>query len=54
MAPETPAGRSAGDPRLVAAMLVVVAAWIVLTRPWLSGAYAVPWDAEAHFRPPRP
>ena len=39
------------DLGLVASILVVAAAWVVLTRPWLSGAFAVPWDAEAHFRP---
>lgn len=39
------------DGRLVAAIAAIVVAWVVLTRPWLSGTYAVPWDAEAHFRP---
>ena len=51
MGSETTVGRSLRDPRFIAAALVVVAAWVVLTRPWLSGAFAVPWDAEAHFRP---
>jgi hypothetical protein len=52
MTSEPAAGRPRRfDPRLLVAILVVAAAWAVLTRPWLSGAYAVPWDAEAHFRP---
>ncbi|MDK9697374.1 MAG: YfhO family protein [Siculibacillus sp.] len=44
-------GRPRFDLRLLGAIAVVAAAWVVLTRPWLSGTFAVPWDAEAHFRP---
>jgi hypothetical protein len=51
MTSEATAGRPRFDLRLLAAIVVIAAAWAVLTRPWLSGAYAVPWDAEAHFRP---
>ena len=51
MVTEPVAGRPRLDPRLLWAILVIAAAWAVLTRPWLSGTYAVPWDAEAHFRP---
>ena len=25
--------------------------WIILSWPWLSGQYTVPWDAKAHFYP---
>lgn len=31
--------------------LVVMAAWLVLAWPWLSGSVTVPWDAKAHFQP---
>lgn len=51
MAPDPSAGGRGFDARPLVALLVVAAAWVVLTRPWLSGTYAVPWDAEAHFRP---
>jgi hypothetical protein len=51
MTSEATAGRPRFDLRLLAAIVVIAAAWVVLTRPWLSGTYAVPWDAEAHFRP---
>jgi hypothetical protein len=51
MARDPSGARPRIDPFLVAAVLVVAAAWTILTRPWLSGTYAVPWDAEAHFRP---
>jgi hypothetical protein len=34
----------------VTTAIVFVAAWVALTRPWTSGTYTVPWDAEAHFR----
>ncbi len=51
MATDPGAGRFRVDLHLVGAILVVAAAWAVLTHPWLSGTYAVPWDAEAHFRP---
>lgn len=51
MASDPSSGGRSLDVRLVAALAVAVAAWLVLTRPWLSGRFAVPWDAEAHFRP---
>jgi hypothetical protein len=51
MSAEPASGGRGLDLRLVAAIVVVAAAWVFLTRPWLSGTYAVPWDAEAHFRP---
>ena len=31
--------------------LAFVAAWLVLSWPWLSGAVTIPWDAKAHFYP---
>lgn len=31
--------------------LVLAVGWLVLGWPWLSGRYAVPWDAAAHFVP---
>lgn len=34
-----------------AIVLLVVAAWLVLGLPWLSGAVTIPWDAKAHFYP---
>jgi len=51
MASDPAATRPGFDPRLFVAVAVIAFAWVALTRPWLSGAYAVPWDAEAHFRP---
>ncbi|MEQ1713722.1 MAG: hypothetical protein ABL908_20325, partial [Hyphomicrobium sp.] len=32
-------------------VLALVACWLVLGWPWLSGAVTVPWDAKAHFQP---
>jgi hypothetical protein len=37
--------------RLWPTLLIVAAAWLVLTWPWLSGAVTVPWDSKAHFQP---
>ncbi|HEV7338913.1 MAG TPA: hypothetical protein VGO06_23255 [Bosea sp. (in: a-proteobacteria)] len=31
--------------------LIVCAAWLALSWPWLSGVVTVPWDAKAHFHP---
>lgn len=45
-----PAGRRAADPGLRVVFVVLVLAWVFLTRPWLFGGLTVPWDAEAHFR----
>ena len=40
------------DPRgWVIAWLALVVGWAVLSFPWLSGHYAIPWDAKAHFLP---
>lgn len=44
----SPTGRS--DPSGIVVAVVLIAAWFVLTRPWLFGGLTVPWDAEAHFR----
>ncbi|TBW33020.1 hypothetical protein EYW49_21075 [Siculibacillus lacustris] len=35
---------------LVTTVVMFAAVWLVLTRPWTSGGFTVPWDAEAHFR----
>ncbi len=48
--------RRFGDARespwpLLAPMLILVAGWIVMGWPWLSGAVTIPWDAKAHFQP---
>jgi hypothetical protein len=32
------------------ALLVVLAAWLVLSSPWLSGEVTIPYDAKAHFQ----
>lgn len=32
-------------------LLIVGAAWLALSWPWLSGVMTVPWDAKAHFHP---
>ncbi len=43
--------RTAPAPKVGLATFVVFAlGWLIYTRPWLSGALTVPWDAEAHFR----
>jgi len=33
------------------AWLALVLGWAVLSFPWLSGHYTIPWDAKAHFLP---
>ena len=35
-------------PRAIGLYLI---GWLVLSWPWLSGVYTVPWDAKAHFYP---
>jgi energy-converting hydrogenase Eha subunit A len=30
---------------------LIVLGWAVMTWPWLSGRYTIPWDAKAHFHP---
>jgi hypothetical protein len=30
--------------------IVLVAAFVILAWPWISGRYTVPWDAKAHFQ----
>jgi hypothetical protein len=37
--------------RLLPVLGLVLAAWLVLAWPWLSGAVTVPWDSKAHFQP---
>jgi hypothetical protein len=37
--------------RLLPALGIVLAAWLILAWPWLSGAVTVPWDSKAHFQP---
>ncbi len=32
------------------AAFAIVAAWLVLTAPWLSGEVTIPYDAKAHFQ----
>jgi len=44
------AARRAGEPAYLFVLVVLAAAWVLLTRPWLFGGLTVPWDAEAHFR----
>ena len=36
---------------LAPTLLLLGAAWLVLSWPWLSGAVTIPWDAKAHFYP---
>lgn len=36
---------------LAPVLALLVAAWALLALPWLSGRYAIPWDAKAHFLP---
>ena len=40
---------SATDYRLAA--LALIAGWVAMTWPWLSGAVTIPWDAKAQFLP---
>jgi Dolichyl-phosphate-mannose-protein mannosyltransferase len=37
--------------RLWLTLSLVLAAWLLLAWPWLSGAVTVPWDSKAHFQP---
>jgi hypothetical protein len=32
-------------------LAALVAGWVVMTWPWLSGQVTIPWDAKAHFQP---
>ena len=36
---------------LTGPILALVAGWILMTWPWLSGAVTIPWDAKAQFLP---
>ena len=36
---------------LVPAVAALVAGWLVIAWPWLSGTYTIPWDGKAHFAP---
>jgi hypothetical protein len=42
-----PEGQARGQ--WLVAGLLLVAAWLALTWPWISGAVTVPWDSKAHF-----
>ncbi len=48
--PPRPAADGARWP-LAEVLLVLAAAWLALTWPWLSGRLTIPWDAKAHFYP---
>jgi hypothetical protein len=37
--------------RLVPTLAILLAGWLLLAWPWLSGAVTVPWDSKAHFQP---
>ena len=39
----------AADYRLAA--LALIAGWVAMTWPWLSGTVTIPWDAKAQFLP---
>jgi hypothetical protein len=32
-------------------LAALVAGWVAMTWPWLSGKVTIPWDAKAHFQP---
>ncbi len=32
-------------------LVLISSAWLVLSWPWLSGRFTIPWDATAHFQP---
>ena len=49
--PDPTAKRPIVGPVFLSAFAVFAIGWVLITRPWLSGQFAVPWDAEAHFRP---
>lgn len=36
---------------LLPVIVVLIAGWVVMTWPWLSGRVTIPWDAKAHFLP---
>lgn len=36
---------------LAQVLALLLLCWTVLAWPWLSGTYAIPWDAKAHFQP---
>ncbi len=36
---------------LASVFFIVLAAWLALSWPWLSGLVTIPWDAKAHFHP---
>ena len=40
-----------GFPSTGQAVLLLVAAWLVLCRPWFSGGQVVPWDSKDQFYP---
>ena len=48
--PDPASKRPIVGPVFLSAFAVFAIGWLWITRPWLSGQFAVPWDAEAHFR----
>ena len=38
------------DFRLWPSLGLLLLAWLILSWPWLSGHYTIPWDAKAHFQ----
>jgi hypothetical protein len=43
--------KSSGTRTFALSVLFYVAAFAVLSWPWLSGAVTIPWDAKAQFQP---
>ena len=44
-------GATSNKQELSRAIALYLCCWLVLSWPWLSGQYTVPWDAKAHFYP---
>jgi hypothetical protein len=45
------ARHDAADWPYLPVMLVLLAGWLMMVWPWLSGTVTIPWDAKAHFLP---
>jgi hypothetical protein len=45
------ARRDVADWPYLPVLLVLLAGWLVMVWPWLSGTVTIPWDAKAHFLP---
>ena len=43
--------RSDGPWPLLAPLLALIAGWVLMVWPWLSGGVTIPWDAKAQFLP---